>query len=108
MTISSDVTTKSRINPFFAIMRPNQWIKNCFVYTGFLFGGDIYNFELFLRVSLIAIGFCLISSSMYIVNDIIDYENDLNHPIKKNRPIASGRLNKNQALTIADDRVGLS
>lgn len=51
-----------------------------------------------IKVVLTFLAFCLISSTVYIMNDIIDVEQDRNHPKKKNRPIASGKVTKNKAL----------
>jgi len=74
-------------------MRPRQWVtKNVFIFAALVFDKQLLNPNAFLR-TLAGFGlFCLISSSVYIFNDLADVEADRQHPEKKNRPIASGRL----------------
>jgi 4-hydroxybenzoate polyprenyltransferase len=73
-------------------MRPKQWAKNVFVFAGVFFDGRAFEPSHILR-SLIAFGlFCIISGAIYLINDLVDVENDRQHPQKRNRPIASGKL----------------
>lgn len=73
-------------------MRPRQWTKNVFLFAALVFDGKLFQAVDFLR-TLAGFGlFCLISSAVYIFNDILDAESDRQHPAKKNRPIASGKL----------------
>jgi 4-hydroxybenzoate polyprenyltransferase len=73
-------------------MRPRQWTKNTFVFAALVFDGKLFHLTDFLR-TLAGFGlFCIISSAVYIFNDLLDVEADRLHPVKKNRPIASGRL----------------
>lgn len=73
-------------------MRPRQWTKNAIVLAALLFDGQILNIPALLRTILAAFLFCLISSAVYFVNDILDAESDRQHPVKCKRPIASGKL----------------
>jgi 4-hydroxybenzoate polyprenyltransferase len=73
-------------------MRPRQWTKNIIVYAALVFDQQFFNLEAFLRTTAGFILFCLISSAVYIFNDIADVESDRQHPDKKHRPIASGKL----------------
>lgn len=77
----------------FKLMRPAQWVKNVFVLAALVFGvrpGDPSAFEKLL-LALGAFGvFCMLSSSVYAFNDLMDYREDAEHPTKKNRPVASG------------------
>lgn len=74
-------------------MRPRQWVtKNVFIFAALVFDKQLFIVNSFLRTLAGFALFCLISSSVYIFNDIADVEADRQHPEKKNRPIASGRL----------------
>jgi 4-hydroxybenzoate polyprenyltransferase len=73
-------------------MRPRQWTKNAFVFAAIVFDGKLFHLVDFLHTLAGFALFCLISSSVYIFNDLLDVKADREHPVKKNRPIASGRL----------------
>lgn len=73
-------------------MRPGQWVKNAVVLAALFFSQDLGDAVLAVR-ALSALGlFCLLSSAVYLMNDIADRKRDAVHPIKKHRPVASGRL----------------
>lgn len=73
-------------------MRPRQWTKNAFLFAALVFDGKLFHLPDFLR-TLAGFGlFCLISSAVYGFNDLLDVDADRQHPVKKNRPIASGKL----------------
>ena len=80
-------------------MRPRQWTKNGFIFFGLIFDKQLFILEPFLRTVAGFVLFCLISSAVYLFNDIADVEADRNHPEKKFRPIASGKLPVRAALT---------
>jgi 4-hydroxybenzoate polyprenyltransferase len=73
-------------------MRPRQWTKNVFVLAALVFDRQLTHPVALLHSIAGFILFCLASSAVYIINDIIDVEADRNHPKKRNRPIASGKL----------------
>ena len=74
-------------------MRPRQWVtKNIFIFAAIVFDKQLFVLDSFLRTLAGFALFCLISSSVYIFNDIADVEADRQHPEKKNRPIPSGKL----------------
>ena len=82
-------------------MRPRQWTKNLFVFPAIVFAQRLWD-KGAVDVTLAAfIIFCFLSSSVYIVNDIADAEQDRQHPTKRNRPIASGRLPVGVALAFS-------
>lgn len=83
------------------LLRPYQWIKNGFVFTGVLFANAWSNYPLLWNVILATIAFCLVSSCVYIFNDIIDREKDRFHPKKKFRPIAANLISIPVASGIA-------
>jgi len=77
----------------FLQLRPKQWTKNLLVFAAFVFSIDkVAVFEV-LNVLFAFLLFCTVSGCVYIFNDFMDREADRNHPEKKNRPIASGKLN---------------
>lgn len=78
-------------------MRPRQWTKNVFIFAALVFDKQLLNAESFLHTLAGFALFCLISSSVYIFNDLADIEADRQHPEKKNRPIPSGKLPVNAA-----------
>lgn len=73
-------------------MRPRQWVKNVIVYAGLVFDAQLLQAEPFLRVTIAFLLLCLASSSIYVINDLVDVESDRQHPRKRFRPIASGQL----------------
>lgn len=81
----------------FELIRPKQWIKNLFVFAPILFAGQLLNLPLLIQNILAFIAFCGVSSSVYVLNDIIDVESDRAHKKKRYRPIAAGDVTINQA-----------
>jgi decaprenyl-phosphate phosphoribosyltransferase len=81
-------------------LRVNQWIKNFVIFTAVLFAGEIFNGAIFLKTATAFLIFCLLSSTSYVLNDIIDYQYDIKHPTKKHRPIAAGLISIQQATFI--------
>ena len=73
-------------------MRPKQWMKNVLIFTALIFDEKLLDLQAFLVTFAGFILFSLISSTVYLLNDITDVEADRLHPKKKNRPIASGEL----------------
>src|ERR1044072_5121154 len=81
--------------------RPQEWIKNVFVFAGLLFSGKFNDSGAVLEATLAFIAFCGISSAGYYVNDLVDVELDRKHPKKRFRPLAAGELSERAALTIS-------
>ncbi len=73
-------------------LRPAQWVKNGFVFAALIFSRNLTDWRRTLLVAFTALAFCLIASAGYLLNDILDAREDRNHPTKRLRPIASGRL----------------
>lgn len=80
-------------------MRPRQWSKNVFIFAALVFDKQLFHVDAFLHTLAGFVLFCLISSCVYIFNDLADVEADRQHPEKRNRPIASGKLPVNAAWT---------
>ena len=84
-----------------AAMRPKQWTKNLVIFAGLVFSQNFFHLG-FLEVSVLAfIAFCLNASSVYIINDIKDLEQDRLHPVKKFRPLPAGRISTRQAAFLS-------
>lgn len=79
-------------NAIFQLMRPRQWTKNGFIFIALVFDKQLFHVEALLRTLAGFALFALISSAVYILNDIVDIETDRQHPKKKLRPLPSGKL----------------
>jgi 4-hydroxybenzoate polyprenyltransferase len=82
----------------FKSIRPQQWLKNLFIFAPLIFSENIFNRSMFLQSILAFAVFCLLSGALYILNDLKDLEEDRLHPIKSKRPLAAGELKKRQAI----------
>ncbi|NMM65711.1 decaprenyl-phosphate phosphoribosyltransferase [Clostridium sp. P21] len=88
------------IKAILKLLRPKQWIKNFFIFAAIVFSGNVFNTHILYVNILTFILFCFTASSIYVLNDIVDIEKDRCHPEKKNRPLASGRVSKKQAIIL--------
>jgi 4-hydroxybenzoate polyprenyltransferase len=79
-------------------IRPQQWLKNFFIFAPLIFSENVFNRSMLLQSLLAFAVFCLLSGALYILNDIKDIEEDRLHPIKSKRPLAAGELKKRQAI----------
>ncbi len=81
--------------------RPRQWIKNLSLFAALVFSGFFFQPGYFWSVAYAFVIFCMLSSAVYIINDIVDAPQDRLHPFKKKRPIAAGLIPVPVALAIA-------
>lgn len=98
----------SNIKEYLKLMRVKHYFKNILIFLPLIFSGDLFNIT---KISVCLIGyiaFSLIASFVYIVNDIRDIENDRKHPVKKNRPLASGKISKKQGIIFAIVLIGIA
>jgi 4-hydroxybenzoate polyprenyltransferase len=79
-------------------LRPQQWLKNFFIFAPLIFSENILNLPLFLKTCAAFAVFCLLSGALYIFNDIKDVDEDRLHPVKSKRPLAAGRMKKGYAF----------
>jgi 4-hydroxybenzoate polyprenyltransferase len=91
-TLASDTARTSTLRLLLTSLRPEQWTKNLFVFAGVLFGGHLLDLSAMLRAVAAFVVFCALSGVVYIFNDLADRTGDQRHPLKRLRPIASGRL----------------
>jgi 4-hydroxybenzoate polyprenyltransferase len=96
----------TKVRDWLALLRPHQWVKNVLIFAGYIFAG---NFKLpppkalsdFTFMLAGFISFCLLSGAVYAINDVVDREKDRKHPVKRNRPVASGRVSVGEATALA-------
>jgi 4-hydroxybenzoate polyprenyltransferase len=91
-------TERSTAALLLASLRPDQWVKNLFVFAGLLFGGRLLEENAIRRSGATFAIFCAISGAVYLFNDLADRQTDQRHPLKRMRPIASGQLGVRTAL----------
>jgi 4-hydroxybenzoate polyprenyltransferase len=84
-----------------AAMRPRQWTKNLLLFAGILFAAQYDEPTKWIEAFVAFVAYCAASSAAYIVNDVLDADEDRRHPLKRTRPIASGALAPDRALKIA-------
>ena len=89
-----------KIKGYLSLMRIKHYIKNVIIFMPCFFGGKIDDKVLMLRIVIAFCLFSLLASSIYVMNDYFDVEKDKNHPLKCNRPIASGKVSKKEAFII--------
>lgn len=82
-------------------MRIPHWVKNAFVAAPILFSGKFRDPIAWLQCMLAVLSYCLLSSAVYLINDVADRHRDREHPLKRFRPIADGRLSVHAALLAA-------
>lgn len=90
-----------KVLDFLSLIRIKDWLKNIIIFLPLIFSGYLINITNYTSLFLGFVIFSLVSSSIYILNDIIDLQNDSNHPEKKfSKPLASGKIALNHALII--------
>lgn len=82
------------------IVRPQQWVKNLFVFLPLFFDKHLFEMEYLLPTIIVFVAFCAVASSIYCLNDIFDVESDKVHVQKRERPVASGKISKRTAYLI--------
>ncbi|MBN9302999.1 MULTISPECIES: UbiA prenyltransferase family protein [Dysgonomonas] len=98
----------NKIKHYLQLMRLHQWVKNFFIFLPLFFSFKMDHISLLIADLWAFVGFCLIASSIYIINDWNDIATDLLHSEKRNRPLASGAINKKEALLMILSLVAVS
>lgn len=101
MTELSPLPRNHRLPAAVRAMRPRQWVKNVLVLAAPLAAGSLLQPAIALNTLWAFLGFCLVSASIYLINDVRDVEADRMHPKKRLRPIAAGELAPQTALVLA-------
>jgi len=87
--------------PYIKLLRPKDWAKNLFLFLPLFFGGKLFEIPRLELLFAAFFAFCFVASTVYIINDYRDIEDDKKHPKKRLRPLASGAVNPTAALIIA-------
>lgn len=91
----------NKIKEYIKLIRLKHYFKNILIFLPLIFSGNIFNPEKLTDCIIGFLSFCFVASFIYIINDLKDIENDRNHPIKRNRPLASGAVSKKEAIILA-------
>lgn len=83
------------------LLRPQQWVKNGFVFLPLFFNGQLFDADALLSTFMAFVAFCFAAAGIYCMNDIVDAEADRRHPKKCSRPIASGAISTALGWTLA-------
>jgi len=86
--------------PIIKTLRPKQWVKNLFVFAPLVFSVKLFDLHSIILATKAFFSFCFISGALYTLNDLFDIKEDRLHPVKRLRPLASGRLTKSAAIAI--------
>lgn len=92
---------KKLLRDILRLLRPRQWVKNGALYVALIFSGELFQIDKFVLVSYGFLIFCALSSSIYVINDILDVKKDKLHPFKRFRPLANNDLPISLAIIIA-------
>jgi len=99
---SAEALPRSAVLPAWVrLLRPQQWVKNCFVLVPLLFSGKFTDGSAVVAALLAFLAFCLVASAVYAGNDVADREADRAHPTKRHRPVAAGLISSGAALAAA-------
>jgi decaprenyl-phosphate phosphoribosyltransferase len=90
-----------RVGGVIRTVRPHQWVKNVFVLAPIVFAKEMFDAKLLENATSAFFVFCLLAGAVYAMNDLADIEADRKHPVKKHRPIPSGRVPQNVARVLA-------
>ena len=94
-------SSASVLSALFVSLRPGQWVKNLVLPLPFLFGSALSHASGWILAAEGFVIFCVISSGIYLINDVKDRERDRAHPVKRNRPLATGLLGVKTAVAAA-------
>lgn len=95
------MTTLKNLKNLFLSFRPQQWIKNLFVFAALIFSQEFLNIKALQESIAAFLIFIIASSAVYLFNDLIDLPLDKKHPFKKNRPLAAGKLKVWEVATVS-------
>jgi 4-hydroxybenzoate polyprenyltransferase len=89
------------VRALWVALRPVQWIKNLLLFAPLVFSQNLFKWKIVWTTCCAFFLFCMLSSAVYLLNDLLDVDRDRQHPVKKKRPVASGMLPRNVAIVAA-------
>jgi decaprenyl-phosphate phosphoribosyltransferase len=92
---------KQSLRNILRLLRPRQWIKNCAIFAALILSGKLFEANAFMQVIYGFVVFCAVSSSIYVINDILDVKKDRLHPFKRFRPLANNDVSIQTAIILA-------
>ncbi|MBN2542346.1 decaprenyl-phosphate phosphoribosyltransferase [bacterium] len=87
-----------KLKQILKLLRVHQWSKNLLVFAGIIFAKHLFIIDELVMVILSFFCFCVVASSVYVFNDLVDIKYDKNHPVKRERPLASGKISRATAI----------
>ncbi len=100
-SVQQPVVVRRRPPALVRAVRPRQWLKNVLVAAAPLAAGKLFSWPALGLVAVTFVAFCLLSAAVYLVNDVLDADNDRRHPVKRQRPVAAGELSPVTAVVSA-------
>ena len=101
MTTVEAASRSAGARDWLKLLRPKHWAKNVFVLAPLLFSGRATETAVVMDAILVFVAFCLAASAVYAFNDVIDSTEDRAHPVKRDRPVAAGRIGPGSAMAAA-------
>ncbi|RZK16898.1 MAG: prenyltransferase [Flavobacterium sp.] len=89
-----------KLYQYLRLVRIHQWTKNLFIFLPAFFALKLLDYTIVSELVITFTAFSLLASAVYVFNDMLDIENDKIHPTKKNRPLASGTITKNEGIVL--------
>jgi 4-hydroxybenzoate polyprenyltransferase len=108
LSTAEELTSRGGAGALVRLVRPQQWIKNFFVLAPLLFSGQATDSTAQVKAWMAFAAFCLLASTVYVMNDVIDRDADRAHPTKRRRPIASGAVSPGVAMAVAGGMLAVS
>jgi 4-hydroxybenzoate polyprenyltransferase len=108
LSTAEELTSRGGAGALVRLVRPQQWIKNFFVLAPLLFSGQATDSAAQVKAWMAFAAFCLLASTVYVMNDVIDRDADRAHPTKRRRPIASGAVSPGVAMAVAGGMLAVS
>jgi 4-hydroxybenzoate polyprenyltransferase len=93
--------SRTRTSALVAALRPRQWTKNLLLFAGIVFAAELGDGDRWVEAITAFVAYCAASSAAYLLNDVRDAASDRQHPVKRTRPVASGRVPPGAALGVA-------